>query len=247
MSTRSVLVVQPDHILLFELMAVDRRQLSPKAEAAQEMLLAQWWLDSHTRDILDESDGILHVRCQLVYTVSLQKPLKGHPDRWTTTQQVLNLVAKYATRVMSEGGTFPFIRVLHPTACEEQVQGIPQDVTSGALENLNFDQASRKVEWAVRSFIATEKVSNDCIRLIEDRYRKTPAWPGHLVLHGLLACGISVYALKSPKRTFRSVLKTCPRCGQGSAIQISLSRLPACHTITQALPASSCCYASSFY
>ena len=140
MNIRGVLVVQPDHILLFELMAVDRRQLSPKTEAAQEMLLAQWWLDSHTRDILDECDEILQVRYQLVYTVGLQKPLKGHPDRWTTTQQVLNLVAKYAARVMSgfpsgsevsmsEGGTFPFIRILHPIAGEELVQGIAQDVT----------------------------------------------------------------------------------------------------------------------
>jgi hypothetical protein len=47
---------------------------------------------------------------------------------------------------MGEGGTFPFIRVLHPTAGEELVQWIAQGVTSGALENLNFDQASRKVE-----------------------------------------------------------------------------------------------------
>lgn len=225
MNTRGVLVVQPDHILSFKLMTIDR-QLLPKTETAQEMLLAQRWFDSHTRDILDESDEILHVRYQLVYTVGLQTPLKGHPDRWTTTQQVLNLVARHAARVMSdfssgsevsvgEGGTFPFIRILHPTAGEALVQWIAQDVTSGALENLSFDQASRKVKRAVRLFIATEKVSKDCISLIEDHYKETPAWPGLLVLRGLLACGILVYALKerrfrvdyglSPKRTMLAV------------------------------------------
>ncbi|OJA14086.1 hypothetical protein AZE42_07940 [Rhizopogon vesiculosus] len=47
-----------------------------------------------------------------------------------------------------ECGTFPFIRILHRTAGEELVQCIAQDVTSGALENLSFDQASLKVKRA---------------------------------------------------------------------------------------------------
>ncbi|KAJ8582163.1 hypothetical protein M405DRAFT_579086 [Rhizopogon salebrosus TDB-379] len=223
--TKGVLVVQPDHILSFKLMAVDR-QLSPRAEAAENMRQAQLWFDSHTRDILDESDEILHVRYQLVYTVGLQRSLQGHPERWTTTQQVLSIVSKHAARVMRDfpshsevsirdSGTFPFIRVLHPTAGEELVQWIAQDVTSGALENLSFDQASLKVKRAVHRFIATEKISNDCIRLVEDHYKDTTMWPGLLVLRGLLACGILVYALKerrfrvdyglSPKRTMLAV------------------------------------------
>src|SRR6267154_206500 len=225
MDTKCILVVQPDHILLFELMAVDR-QLSPQTEAANEMLQAQLWLDNHTRDILDESDEILHVRYQLVYIVGLQRSLQGHPERWTTTQQVLSLVVKHAARLMSkfpshsevstgEHGAFPFIRILHPMAGEELVQWIAQDVTHGALENISFDQASLQVKQAVRQFIATEKTSNDCISLVEEHYKDTTVWPGLLVLRGLLACGILVYALKerrwrvdyglSPKRTMLAV------------------------------------------
>ncbi|KAG0701816.1 hypothetical protein DFH29DRAFT_541007 [Suillus ampliporus] len=225
MDTKGILVVQPDHILSFKLMAVDR-QLSTGTQAAEEMLRAQLWLDIHTRDILDESDEILHVRYQLVYTVGLQNSLQGHPDRWTTTQQVLSLVAKHAHRLMStfpfhsevstrEYGVFPFIRVLHPTAGEELVQWIAQDITSGALQNLSFDQASLHVKQAVRQFIATENISDTCISLVEDHYRHTTVWPGLLVLRGLLACGILVYALKerrwrvdyglAPKRTMLAV------------------------------------------
>ncbi|KAG0706484.1 hypothetical protein DFH29DRAFT_995866 [Suillus ampliporus] len=225
MDTKGILVVQPDHILSFELMAVDR-QLSPRTEATKEMLQAQLWLDNHTRDILDESDEILHVRYQLVYTVGLQRSLQGHPERWTTTQQVLSLVAIRAIQLMGEfpchsevspreHGVFPFIRVLHPTAGERLVQWIAHDVTSGALENLSFEQASLQVKQAVRQFIATEEISNDCIRLVEGRYRDTTLWPGLLVLRGLLACGILVYTLKerrwrvdyglSPKRTMLAV------------------------------------------
>ncbi|KAG1750383.1 uncharacterized protein EDB91DRAFT_1046110 [Suillus paluster] len=225
MDTRGILVVQPDHILSFQLMAVDR-QLPLRTEAAEEMLQAQLWLDNHTRDILDESDEILHVRYQLVYTVGLQRSLQGYPERWTTTQQVLTLVAKHAARLLSEfpshsevsihkHAAFPFIRVLHPTAGEKLVQWISQDVISGALENISFDQASLQMKQAVRQFIATENISNTCISLVEDRYRRTAVWPGLLVLRGLLACGILVYALKerrwrvdyglAPKRTMLAV------------------------------------------
>jgi hypothetical protein len=76
MDAKGILVVQPDHILSFQLMAIDR-QLSPQTTAAEDMLRTQLWLDNHTRDILDESDEILHVRYQLVYTVGLQRSLQG--------------------------------------------------------------------------------------------------------------------------------------------------------------------------
>jgi hypothetical protein len=206
MNTKGILVVQPDHILSFQLMAVDR-WLPPQAEAARDMLQTQLWLDDHTRDILDESDEILHVRYQLVYTVGLQRSLQGHPERWTTTQQVLSLVAKHAARLTSEfpsgsevstreHGGFSFVRVLHHTAGEALVRWVAQDVISGALDNISFDQASFHVKQAVYQFIATEKASNTCISLVEKHYRDTTVWPGLLVLRGLLACGILVYALK---------------------------------------------------
>ncbi|KAG2337797.1 hypothetical protein BDR05DRAFT_894660 [Suillus weaverae] len=221
---KGILVVQPDHILSFQLMVVDR-QLSSQT-AAEDMLRTQLWLDNHTRDILDESDEILHVRYQLVYTVGLQKSLEGHPERWTTTQQVLSLVAKHTTRFMSqfrsrsevsirEQGVFPFVRVLHTTAGEALVRWIAEDVISGALDNISFDQASFHVKQAVRQFIAIEKISNTCVNLVEKRYRHTTVWPALLVLRGLLACGILVYALKerrwrvdyglAPKRTMLAV------------------------------------------
>ncbi|KAG1773378.1 hypothetical protein EV702DRAFT_577072 [Suillus placidus] len=225
MDAKGILVVQPDHILSFQLMAVDR-QLSSQIEAAEDMLRTQLWLDNHTRDILDESDEILHVRYQLVYTVGLQKSLQGHPERWTTTQQVLSLVAKHAARLMSEfrsrsdvstrkHGAFPFVRVLHPTAGEALVRWIAEDVINGALESISFDQASLHMKEAVFRFIATENISNTCVSVVEDRYRDTIAWPGLLVLRGLLAYGILVYALKerrwrvdyglAPKRTMLAV------------------------------------------
>ncbi|KAG1816740.1 uncharacterized protein BJ212DRAFT_1480599 [Suillus subaureus] len=181
MDAKGILVVQPDHILSFQLMVIDRH-LSPQTEAAEDMLQTQLWLDNHARDILDESDEILHVRYQLVYTVGLQRSLQGHPERWTTTQQVLSLVAKHTVRLMSK---------FH--SCSEVST---QDVINGALENISFDQASPHVKEAVCRFIAIEHISNTCVSVVEDRYRDTIIWPSLLVLRGLLAYGILVYAIK---------------------------------------------------
>jgi hypothetical protein len=89
---------------------------------------------------------------------------------------------------------FPSVRVLNLIAGEKLVQWIAQDVINGALDNINFDQASLCVKEAVYQFITTE--SNAYTSLVEKRYRHTTVWPGLLVLRGLLACGILVYALK---------------------------------------------------
>jgi Protein of unknown function (DUF3638) len=41
------------------------------------MLAVQRWLKRFARDILDESDEILHVKYQLVYTIGSQQPVDG--------------------------------------------------------------------------------------------------------------------------------------------------------------------------
>ena len=64
-----VLVVQPDHVLSLKLVTIEKQLFADK-HVAPQLLELQKWLYSHSRDILDESDEILHVRYQLVYTIS---------------------------------------------------------------------------------------------------------------------------------------------------------------------------------
>jgi hypothetical protein len=40
------------------------------------MIQTQDWLRAHSRDILDESDEILSVRFELVYTMGVQRPIE---------------------------------------------------------------------------------------------------------------------------------------------------------------------------
>ncbi|KIJ07619.1 hypothetical protein PAXINDRAFT_19202, partial [Paxillus involutus ATCC 200175] len=138
MRERGILVVQPDHVLSLKLLSVEK-QLGENKDMAKKLLNLQRQLHSHARDILDESDEILHVRYQLLYTMGSQRHLEGFPERWTTTQQVLGLVRKHASFVWDQlprgieverhgpPGSFPQTRILQAGAGEELISRIAED------------------------------------------------------------------------------------------------------------------------
>lgn len=50
------------------------------------------WTNEHIRNILDESDAILHAKYQLIYTIGNQFSPDGDAQRWLVTQAVLKRV-----------------------------------------------------------------------------------------------------------------------------------------------------------
>ena len=116
---------------------------------ASKWLSLQKWIHSHARDILDESDEILHARFQLVYTSGPQQHMDGYPDRWTITQKVLGLVknhiyslSKYAPNSIEyergPPGSFPHIHMLRASDIGRLTSLITEDVMAGRLPNFNF-------------------------------------------------------------------------------------------------------------
>ena len=65
-----ILLAQPEHILSFKLMGIERLT-SGNFGIASPLLQSQRWLDSNARDILDESDELLDVKFQLIASVGL--------------------------------------------------------------------------------------------------------------------------------------------------------------------------------
>ena len=201
-----VIVAQTDHLLSFKLMAVEK-QLGQDKGLRIALLAAQRWLHSHVRDILDECDEILHVRNQLVYTIDSQRPLHGSPERWTSAQQVLDLVKCHATSLWScfprevevenrPHGAFPHFRILHHNAGKNLVLKIAWDITNGLLPNYSFAQAPQHVQNAIYRFLSLVDVSSNEIRMVHDYIGKNHVWTGLLHLRGLLAYGILLFALK---------------------------------------------------
>ncbi|KDQ12673.1 hypothetical protein BOTBODRAFT_95484, partial [Botryobasidium botryosum FD-172 SS1] len=60
MEKRGVLVTHPEHLLSFKLATIDSLLPDPPPETTVALVATQKWLDDHARDILDESDEILH-------------------------------------------------------------------------------------------------------------------------------------------------------------------------------------------
>ena len=206
---RGVLVVQPDHVLSLKLVTVEK-QLSVDKHIATPLLNLQKWLHSHSRDILDESDEILHVRYQLVYTIGFQQPMEGFPDRWTTTQQVLSVVKKHAASLrtsFTEGieyqagppGSFPHIRILQPNAAEALVSQITDDALNSLLPNFNFQQLNSEIREALLCFIMHKDVSLPMAKTVEEYTRRSTLWDGLLLLRGLLATDILLFAFRDQR------------------------------------------------
>jgi len=102
-----ILVVQPEHLLSFKLLGLDRlhnaerKDPNPKTKhwlrdeemlAAKLLIDVQIWLKKNSRDILDESDEILNSRHELIYTIGNSKPIDHYPHRWLVVQELLTLV-----------------------------------------------------------------------------------------------------------------------------------------------------------
>ena len=180
--------------------------------SASKWVSFQKWIDSHARDILDESDEILHSRFQLVYTIGVQQHIDGYPDRWTTTQQVLRLV-KDGVRAISRNnpslmeyecdppGSFPHIHVVRASNVGGRlISLIVEDVMAGRLPNFNFRHIPSPLRDAIRSFISDEdilQVPHTAERVEEyaKRSHQSYLWSGLLLLRGLLASNILLFAL----------------------------------------------------
>jgi len=201
-----ILVAQPEYILSFKLMTVEK-QLGENKGIATELLRAQLWLHSHARDMLDECDEILHVRNQLVYTIGSQQPLQGFPGRWASAQQILGLVKNCAVMLQSRFplgvevehrpyGAFPHFRILYNVVGEELTIKLAQDIMDGLLPNYSFILAPEHVCRAIFNFLTSMDIDPSEVRTVQDYLGDTHAWTGLLHLRGLLAFGILLFALK---------------------------------------------------
>jgi hypothetical protein len=146
-----VLVVQPEHLLSQKLMCIDTLVTSQtdreKLPISRELKALQIWLAKVSRDVLDESDEILHVRYQLVYTSGVQMPVEDHPNRWSTTQQVFGRLRAHAARLhasfpkmfeldQAQKG-FPTMRILEREVSRRISSLIVDDALGGALSTLS--------------------------------------------------------------------------------------------------------------
>lgn len=209
METGGVLLVQPEHILSFELMGPERL-ISGHGEMGNGLVKIQQWLNKNSRDILDESDEILSVKFELVYTMGLQRAIDFSPDRWLIVEHVLELVGKYVQTVHNsfpEGleiyytspGSFPRIRILQSAAGKQLLYMVAREICDAGLPGIALCYLQESVRDSLFRFL-TNKITYEADAMVLQKVFSVPTVKKSLLLlHGLIAGGILQFALQSKR------------------------------------------------
>ena len=101
LSNRDIVLTSPEDVLSFDLLTIDKCR-GNEFDTGRSMLTVQRWLKRFARDLFDESDEILHVKYQLIYSIGAQQQVDGGMERWKTIQSILNLTKQHAARIAQE-------------------------------------------------------------------------------------------------------------------------------------------------
>ncbi len=206
MAKGGVIIAHPEHILSFKLMGVER-MASGDRDLGLELMKAQAWLEDHCRDVLDESDEILDVKFQLIYTLGTQRNMDGQPDRWLMMQGVFDIVQSQAERLQAQHprtieiekrrlGSFPSIRLLSVEARNSLVSAIAENICESKLAGLVISALPTALQEVVARFISFEDVGIADCKTIQSYFTNDEAYLKKLLLiRGLIAHGILLHAL----------------------------------------------------
>lgn len=218
MHTHGVLVAQPEHILSFRLTSTLQQIGSLPSTSSLDSIpstirLTYQWLTQHSRDVLDESDEILQVKYQLVYTLGFQQPVSDHPNRWLTTQQVLSLVRQHTPSVRqrfpndivvdkNDGSHFPRIKSLKGAAEDMLTSLVAEYALDGQLTTCPqlalLSTHHRSVALIFITIPAIPTVDREAVLSLKSHFGEDHAvWKTLLLLRGLLANRILSYAFDS--------------------------------------------------
>ena len=209
MNLGGILVAQPEHILSLKLMAVDQHisVSGDKSRHSNSLRNMQAWLNNHSRDVLDESDEILHTRYKLIYTIGHQEPIQGHSDRWSTIQSVLHLIRRHAYQLRSRysteielethKGDFPVIRILSPSTSRRLNLLLIDDIFSNRVPTVPLAYMPQSHQPIARQFLLEPDISISDYNILKVYFEETGQWSSVLLLRGLLSgiYGILHYAL----------------------------------------------------
>ncbi|KIN03188.1 hypothetical protein OIDMADRAFT_120170 [Oidiodendron maius Zn] len=163
MRTGGILLMQPEHILSFELMGFEKL-LSDNLELGATLIRTQEWLEANSRDIIDESDEILSVKYELIYTMGMQQATEFSPDRWNIIQGVLNILGKCAHQVLrsfpgglevisTQAGAFPRVRIIQTKAGDALLNAIARQVCENGIPGVPVWRLPRSTRNALFKYL----------------------------------------------------------------------------------------------
>ncbi|KAK8131570.1 hypothetical protein PG984_008008 [Apiospora sp. TS-2023a] len=214
-----ILLVQPEELLSFKLMGlekvgtlespvVDTETDSNMMTIGHQLLDMQKHLETHSRDIIDESDENFSVKFELVYTIGTQTPTEMSPDRWLVVQHVLTLVARFAPdikRLQPDGiqlqsggiGQFPLLRFLHEESGRTLLDMVARHIREHGCHGFPISHQSQEIRDLIFSYITQPNPKEDVIKGVGDakgEFFNDMTRKVLLLLRGLFAYGILSFA-----------------------------------------------------
>lgn len=213
MARGGVLLVQPEHLLSFQLLGIEMAQTG-RPGPAQAVLDTLCSFNAHARDIVDESDENFSVRFELVYTMGAQCPVELSRDRWVLVQAVLDLVASIAREVKTEfprsvelsagvAGSFPRLRLVAADARAWVCLKVATRICTEGLPGLPIGRQSLTMRTAVFKYITEAHPSSDTVETVESSvtFWTESIRPRLYLVRGLLCSpgGVFAFALGSKR------------------------------------------------
>ncbi|KAG5749627.1 hypothetical protein H9Q70_007719 [Fusarium xylarioides] len=210
MEEGGVLMVQPEHLLSFQLMEVESR-ISGDMELAKAMSQTRNLFDRSSRDIVDESDENFSVKFELIYTLGKQRPIEQSPDRWVIIQEVMGLIAKFGPEIKSKYphsiefdarhiGRYPRLRILRPNAEDEIYNRVTETICDTGMAGFPIARQPKRIRDAVQRYISQSQPTASDIEAVETSSLWNEMTSRNiLLLRGLFAGGILSFALGSKR------------------------------------------------
>lgn len=206
MNTGGILLVQPEHLLSMELMGPDRL-LAGDTVLGSKLFKIQQWLEENSRDILDESDEILNVRFELIYTMGTQRAIEFSPKRWTIIEHVLGLVSRFAQPVLQQfphglelrsvcSGSFPRLRILQPSAGDKLLELVARQFCTEGLPGIPVWNLPEDVRNVLYSFLIDPQIKEADIESLRNVFEIDMMRRSLLLLKGLIADGVLAFSLR---------------------------------------------------
>jgi hypothetical protein len=199
-ANRGVLLIQPEHILSFKLMAVEC-VLTGQQQAAQSLLTTQEFFDRVSVDCVDESDENFSVKFELIYTMGEQQSIEFAPARWLIIQDVLAPLAHVAARVKKElpdavdiqdygDRRFPRIRFLRSDSAVRALHMLSVHVVEQGIGIPSRSQSPDMQEAIIRYITKTDLTIKEVDAVETSKFWTETTKAPLLLLRGLFANGV---------------------------------------------------------
>lgn len=207
---RGVLLIQPEHILSFKLMAIESL-LTDQVRLARSMLSTEAYFNNVTRDIVDESDEIYSTKFELVYTMGLQESIEFAPERWLIIQQLLALLPRFALEVHKrmpgaidiqniDDGRYPRIRFLNTEAADQVLYSLANHIVDWGLSGLATRSQSKDLRAAILRYITEIELKPVDLHQVElSKFWTSSTKLTLLLVRGLIAGGVLRFAFSNKR------------------------------------------------